>query len=297
MRMLLIGSTESPYCREIIKAATQQQITCDVVPFDRLASHLKGTSETFSSFPPGQRAVLNDYDVSLVRNMPGGSLEQIIFRMDLLWSLEASGVRVINPPKAIECAVDKYLTLARCRRAGLAIPETCCCESAEQAMLFFEEMNRDIVLKPLFGAEGRGVIRITEPETAFRVFRAWEQIGSVLYLQRYLESGQEAQCDIRILVLDGKPLGAIKRSSTIDFRTNCSLNGLASPHTPSDEETEMAQRASQVTGAIFAGIDLIYDRNKKLHLLEVNACPGWNAFRKETGIDVPAQLAAWLKAV
>jgi len=296
MRMLLIGNAESPYCCEIKEAAIQQQIECDIVPFDQLASHLTGTSETISAQQPEPLHSLNEYDVCLVRNMPGGSLEQVIFRMDLLWSLEASGVCVINPSKAIECAVDKYLTLARCQRAGLAVPETFCSESAEQALIVFEKMNRDVVLKPLFGAEGRGVIRLTESETARRVFKAWEQIGAVLYLQKYLSSGQANQSDLRILMLDGKPLGAIRRTSTIDFRTNCSLDGSASLHFSTDEEIELAQQACLATGTIFAGVDLIYDEKKQLYLLEVNACPGWNALRKATGIDVPGKLTQWIKA-
>ncbi len=294
MRMLLIGNADSPCCSEIVREAEHQNVECDIAAFDQLASHLQGNSETISTLQT-PLVSLGEYDTCLVRNMPAGSLEQVVFRMDLLWSLEASGVRVVNPPKAIECAVDKYLTLSRCRRAGISVPQTFCCESAKQALDIFENMDRDVVLKPLFGAEGRGVIRVTESETARRVFKAWEQIGAVLYLQKYLDSGQENQSDLRILMLDGKPLGAMKRTSTIDFRTNCSLEGSATLHNPSDEETELARQACLATGTIFAGVDMIYDRNGQLHLLEVNACPGWNAFRKVTGIDVPQKLIRWIK--
>ena len=245
---------------------------------------------------PGQSAVetLSPYDACLVRNMPGGSLEQIIFRMDLLWSLEASGTKIVNPPKAIECAVDKYLTLARCQKAGLRVPETYCCESADQALAMFEKMGRDVVLKPIFGAEGRGVLRLTDVETARRVFRAWEQIGSVLYLQKYLNSNTDSQSDLRLLILDGQLLGAIQRTCSIDFRTNCSLDGQASLHLPTAAELKLAQQACEATGTVFAGVDLMYDQNHNLHLIEVNACPGWDALRKETGIDVPEKLIQWL---
>ncbi len=297
MRMLLIGNPTSPYCSEISAAAEKHRIRCDIVPFDQLASHLKGNSETISTKHEELLLPLNEYDVCLVRNMPGGSLEQVVFRMDLLWSLESCGVTVINPPKAIECAVDKYLTLSRCRRAGLAVPETYCCESAEQALAVFDDMNRDVILKPLFGAEGRGIVRITDPETARRVFNAWEQIGAVLYLQKFLCSDKANQSDLRILMLDGKPLGAIKRTSSVDFRTNCSLDGAASLHYPSDAEINLAQQACLATGTIFAGVDLIYDQDGHLYLLEVNACPGWSAFRNATGIDVPEKVVQWVKSM
>ncbi len=54
--------------------------------------------------------------------MPSGSLEQVVLRMDLLARLEAAGTAVINPPRAIEAAVDKYLTTAKLAEAGLNVP-------------------------------------------------------------------------------------------------------------------------------------------------------------------------------
>ena len=53
--------------------------------------------------------------------MPPGSLEQVVFRMDVLGRLEAAGKVVINPPRAIEAAVDKYLASAKLAAAGLRI--------------------------------------------------------------------------------------------------------------------------------------------------------------------------------
>ncbi len=52
------------------------------------------------------------------------SLESVVFRMDLLARAEALGIPVINPAKAIEAAVDKYLTTARLAAAGLRVPRT-----------------------------------------------------------------------------------------------------------------------------------------------------------------------------
>ena len=49
---------------------------------------------------------LSDYDGVLVRTMPPGSLEQVVFRMDVLHRLEKRGVRVLNPPLAVEACVE-----------------------------------------------------------------------------------------------------------------------------------------------------------------------------------------------
>ena len=88
--------------------------------------------------------------------MPPGSLEQVVFRMDALHRLAAAGVPVLNPPRAVEAAVDKYLTLALLAAAGLPVPSTWTGQSAAEALAAFEELGGDVVVKPLFGSEGRG---------------------------------------------------------------------------------------------------------------------------------------------
>ncbi len=73
-------------------------------------------------------------DGVLVRMMPPGSLEQVVFRMDALNRLAALGVPVLNPPRAVEAAVDKYLTLALLDAAGIPVPPTWAGESADEAL-------------------------------------------------------------------------------------------------------------------------------------------------------------------
>ncbi len=222
-------------------------------------------------------------DAVIVRTMPPGSLEQVVYRMDILSRLEAAGVVVLNSPKAIECAVDKYLTTAKLAAAGLTVPATVVCEGSESALVAFEQLGGDVVVKPVFGAEGRGILRVSDPDLALRVFRTLERIGALLYLQRFVE---HEGSDVRVLVLDGRVIGAMRRHGDGDFRTNVSRNGRAEPHMPSDVECEWALRAAETTGARFAGIDILYGRDGVRYLIEVNAVPGWRAFARVTGLDV-----------
>src|SRR5205823_6970160 len=82
---------------------------------------------------------LSNADAVIVRTMPSGSLEQVVFRMDVLHQLEASGRRVLNPPRALEVCVDKYLASARLDGAGLPTPPTVVCQDAEAAVARSEE--------------------------------------------------------------------------------------------------------------------------------------------------------------
>ena len=104
----------------------------------------------------------------IVRTMPPGSLEQVVFRMDCLGRYEAAGGVVINPARAIEAAVDKFLTSAKLQAAGLITPRTIVCQTADDALAAFEQLGGNVVLKPVFGSEGRGITRLNDEALAVR---------------------------------------------------------------------------------------------------------------------------------
>jgi ribosomal protein S6--L-glutamate ligase len=233
-------------------------------------------------------------DGVLVRMMPPGSLEQVVFRMDALHTLVAAGIPVLNPPRAVEAAVDKYLTLALLDRAGIPVPPTWVGESAIEALEAFKWLGGDVVVKPLFGSEGRGLMRVSDPEIAWRTLHTLERLHAVLYLQRVVRHPGH---DYRVFVLRGSVLGVMRRHARpSEWRTNVSLGGKAE-HCRLDPEAErLAVVAARSIGAELAGIDLITDLDQdRLVVLEVNAVPGWRAFAGVTGIDVAAEILQALK--
>jgi ribosomal protein S6--L-glutamate ligase len=236
---------------------------------------------------------LLSFDAVIVRTMPPGSLEQVVYRMDALWRLAAAGVKVLNPPKSLECAVDKYLTLVRLEAAGLTVPGTVVCENSEAALAAFDRLGGDVVVKPIFGSEGRGIVRVSDRELALRTFRTLERIQAVLYVQRFIEN---QGFDVRVLVLGGRVLAAMRRRANGDFRTNVSCQAIAESHSPTDEEVQRALGAAQAVGAHFAGIDLLYGLDGTCYVIEVNAVPGWRALQRVTGMDVAAAVIASLES-
>jgi RimK family alpha-L-glutamate ligase len=235
---------------------------------------------------------LTGVDGVLVRMMPPGTLEQVVFRMDALHRLAASGVPVLNPPAAIEAAVDKYLALGRLDAAGLPVPATWVGESAADALPAFEALGGDVVVKPLFGAEGRGLVRVSDRELARRTFHTLERLGAVLYLQQFVA---HPGYDVRAFVLGDRVLGAIRRHAPSgDWRTNVAVGGRAEAF-PLDGETErLALAAARAVGAPMAGVDLLPDSRERLIVLEVNAVPGWRALAAATGLDVAAEVLSML---
>ncbi len=222
-------------------------------------------------------------DCVVVRTMASGSLQQVVFRMDLLGQLAASKTLVLNSPRSIEAAVDKYLSLALLNEAGVSVPETCVSQEVDIALQGFDQLGGDVVVKPLFGSMGRGLVRLQSPVKAKQLFEDLVDSGSVVYQQEFIDHGGS---DIRLLVL-GEEVFGMKRTNPLNWITNISQGGFGEPYNPTSQEIELAIRSARAVGAHFAGVDLMYESiTGRQVVLEVNAVPGWKAISQVLGIDV-----------
>jgi ribosomal protein S6--L-glutamate ligase len=219
--------------------------------------------------------------------MPPGALEQVVFRMDVLHAWRAQGVVVLNSPHALEACVDKYLAAVRLENAGLRVPATFVCQHADAAFEMFEQLGSDVVVKPIFGSEGRGMVRVTDPELAWRTFRTIERTQSVLYIQQFIN---HPGWDVRAFVSRGRVLTAMRRVAQGDWRTNVAQGAKAEPWKLPPELTETALRASAAVGTTVAGIDLLPGPRGEWYVIEVNAVPGWKALAPVTGVDVAVEM-------
>ena len=287
MHLGVLGSAESWYVEDLSRVAQTRGDRVSRIDYRLMTARAGNGGESVRA---GEIDLLS-LDAVIIRTMPPGSLEQVVFRMDALHRVEASGIPVLNPPRAIEHAVDKYLASARMAAAGIPTPDTIVCESSETAMAAFDELGRDVVVKPVFGSEGRGIVRVSDPDIAVRVFRTLERINAVLYLQRFIP---HPGYDLRVLVLDGRVIGGMRRYASDGFRTNIACQGTGEAYEPDDEERRLALKAAETIGAPFSGVDLLKGANGENYVIEINAIPGWKAFQKATGIDVAAILLEWL---
>ena len=232
---------------------------------------------------------LNDYRSMLLLGIPGGSLEQVVFRMDCLAALEQSGVRLLNPPRAIETCVDKYLTLERLRGCGLPVPRTVVCQTEDEIEAAAAQLGGEIVLKPIFGSEGRGLERPRTAAQLMSLAASWVAAGRVIYLQEFIA---HAGWDLRLLVI-GDRVWAMRRSNPVDWRTNASRGATVAAWSATAEEQSLALRAAAAVAAPLAGVDLVYDGNGHPYLLEVNSAPGWKYISAATGSDIAAELLSF----
>lgn len=226
---------------------------------------------------------LAGFDAAIVRTVPAGSLEQIVFRMDVLHAAAGRGLHIINPPRAVETCVDKYLTSVRLASAGLLTPPTHVAQRADDALEAFARLGGDVVVKPVFGAEGRGMQRISDRELAWRTFRVLEHTGQLIYQQQFIP---HPGYDFRVLVVGGHILAAMRRLAANDWRTNIAQGGVPLRAELSSRESELALAAAAAVGCPVAGVDLLPGPGGELHVIEVNAVPGWRALASTCGIDV-----------
>jgi RimK family alpha-L-glutamate ligase len=278
MRVVILSARTGWHTDELCRALSARGHTACVLPYEALTTTIaRGCSVTSEGVP------LLDADAVLARIIPNGSLDQIIFRVDLLHWLEHRGVVVMNRARAIERSVDKFLTTALLHDAGLPTPATVVCERATDAMDAVRTMG-DVVIKPLFGSMGHGLVRVSDPDAALRVVRALEQIRAVFYVQKAIDHDGR---DVRAFVVGGRVLGAIERTAVAgDWRTNVSRGGVARPFSLPAAWADLAIRAAAVVGAEYAGVDLLPSRGGDVFVLEVNGIPGWEGLQRATGLDV-----------
>lgn len=219
----------------------------------------------------------------ILRIMPSGSLQQIVLRMDILGSLQRSGKRIVNDPKTIEMAVDKYLTLTRLAESRIPVPQTEVCECPRLAMAAYQRLGEDVVVKPLFGSMGQGIERIDNHAAAKTCFERLHESGEVCYVQKFIDHGDS---DLRLLVIGDRVLG-MKRTRAGHWLTNVSSGAAGTFHQPTKCESQLARKAAAAVNAEIAGVDLMYDVSSgKPLVVEVNAAPGWQAISKALKLDV-----------
>ncbi|OUR65873.1 peptidase S6 [Methylophaga sp. 42_25_T18] len=227
---------------------------------------------------------------AIVRGIAPGSLEQITLRMDVLHTLTELNVPVFNPASAIEHTVDKARTSLRLHLAELSTPRTWACENKTKATKIVKQqlsLGRTLVIKPLFGCQGKGIEKIS----SLADFKAIDAVGDAFYLQHYIEPFKQGEWqDWRILVIDGQVCAAMSRQSQ-HWITNFAQGGSCLPTTVTPEMEQLAIDATQAVQADYAGVDLIRTCDGSYTVLEVNSVPAWKGLYQATNIDVAGHLA------
>jgi len=232
----------------------------------------------------GDASVL-DLDALLIRPIGRGSLEELVFRMDMLYRLQRLGLYVINPPEAIEHCVDKYDILAILEENSVPVPRTSVTENVDEALKAFVELDGDIVVKPIFGSRGIGATRVSDAEVASTIFRAITFYHDVIYLQEFVHHGFS---DIRAFVLDNHVIAAMRRVAN-SWKTNYSQGARPEPITLDKMLEDIAVKSAKLIECKIAGVDILESPRGPL-VVEVNSQPGWRGLQSITRINIAEKI-------
>lgn len=298
-RVLVLGPSEGWHADQLRLAAQGKGMSIQWSTYESLSTSFDGRGEqdVACAITSGDRlpalqesqlpvVSLRDFDVVLARTMPVGSLEQITFRLSALHSLVMEGRQVVNSPTALEIAIDKYRTLSRVARLGYQVPATRVVQTRREAMQAFDELGGDVVVKPLFGGEGRGVMRVSDRELAWFTFATLERIDAVLYVQAFVRPGG---VDTRLLVI-GDEIFAIRRYAVEGWKTNVSLGGRSEAVAISDEQHQLARSIADDIGMKIGSVDLLDCESGIPKVLEVNAVPGWKGAESALGFSIAERM-------
>jgi RimK family alpha-L-glutamate ligase len=225
--------------------------------------------------------ILEELDALIIRPIGRGSLEEIVFRMDMLHKLERLGLYVINPPKAIEHCVDKYDILAILEDNEVPVPRTAVTESVNEALTAFEELGGDVVVKPIFGSRGIGATRVVDSEIALTIFKAITFNHGVIYIQEFVPHGYS---DIRAFVVGGRVLAAMRRVAE-GWKTNYSRGARPVPIALDPGFEELAVKSAKTVGCKIAGVDILESPDGP-KICDVNSQPGWKGLQIVTKVNV-----------
>lgn len=226
---------------------------------------------------------------AFVRGVAGGTLQQVITRLNVLHMLTRQGVRIYNQVQAIERTVDKAMTSFLLRMHGVATPATWVCESRAQIETIRQQAasnGQQLVLKPLFGSQGQGIRKLPHGEPLPVPMQQY--VDGVYYLQQLIETAGQPH-DYRVFVVGGKVLAAMKRVGET-WVNNVASGGRCEAITPDAEMQVLALKAAQAVDIDYCGVDIIQAASGEYYVLEVNSIPAWRGLQGVTDINIAEAL-------
>lgn len=189
---------------------------------------------------------------------------------------------------------DKLRSLQVLSREGLGLPKTVFTNfSKEKEDVISSVGGAPLIIKLLEGTQGLGVVLAETRKAAESVLDAFNGLKARVIVQEYIKESKGS--DIRVFVVGGKVIGAMKRTGKAgEFRSNLHRGGTAEVIKLSKQERQAAVRATKAMGLDIAGVDLLQSERGPL-ILEVNSSPGLQGIENATGKDVAGKIIAYIE--
>ena len=195
---------------------------------------------------------------------------------------------------AITRSRDKLRSLQMLAAADLGLPRTAFTNYSKEEKQIVEKVGgAPLIIKLLEGTQGLGVVLAETMKAAKSVIEAFHGLKARIIVQEFIKEAKAA--DIRVFVVDGEVVGAMKRQGKEgEFRSNLHRGGTSEIIKLSRSEKAAAIKAASTMGLGIAGVDLLQSERGPL-ILEVNSSPGLEGIEGATGKDIASKIIEYVE--
>ena len=206
-------------------------------------------------------------------------------------SLEFMDVPVLNKFQvANQCGNKMFMTLLL-KKYNVPTPKTYFSFSSESASENIERVGYPLVIKPVIGSWGRGVMQLKDKDTADALFEIRDITDSphdrIFYLQELIKRPPR---DIRVITVGDEPIAAMYRKSSGGFKTNIALGADPELCEITKEIEEISTKASKAMGGGILGIDIMEDEKRGLVVHEVNNTVEFKGLARVSRRNIPKEM-------
>jgi len=189
---------------------------------------------------------------------------------------------------------DKLRSLQILSRAGIGMPKTAFASLPKDVDNVINQVGgAPVVIKLLEGTQGIGVILADTHKSAKSVIESFLALKANILVQEFIKEAGGA--DIRVFIVDGKVIGAMKRQGLPgEFRSNLHRGGSANVIELTKEERETAIKSAKKLGLAIAGVDMLQSERGPL-VMEVNSSPGLEGIEGATKMDIAGKIIEYVE--
>ncbi|WP_459202396.1 tetrahydromethanopterin:alpha-L-glutamate ligase [Methanococcus sp. CF] len=277
MRMGIISEERDWVTDELKSKMEKNDIEPVIIQPSKIISYIGSDVK----FEQNNRNIL-DIKCAFVRNIGEGV--EMFHRFDMLKYLE-NYIPIINPMDGIENAGNKFRTSFLMEVHKIPHPKTIVAEDVNKALIAADKFE-DVVLKPLFGNQGKGLVRVKGRSTVakLKALNTFKSNHGVIYMQEFVNNPNNVYRDIRAFAVGDKVISAMYRTSD-NWITNIHQNGVPEKCEITEELSKIVLAAKDAVGLVYAGVDVL-ESSDGLKIIEVNACPSWEGLSRISDVDI-----------
>lgn len=287
MKIAVLSTVKSLYStRRLVEAAQTRGHECVVIDHSQCYVGIK------QGLPSIHYKGQDVSDIDAIVPRIGASVT--FYGSAIVRQFEVMGVISANPSQAITRSRDKLRCMQILSGAGIGMPITGFARSTRDVDDLIKMVGGPpLVIKLLEGTQGIGVVLAETKKAASSVIEAFYGLGNNILIQEYIKESRGT--DIRAFVVNGKVVGAMKRTAREgEFRSNLHRGGSAEVIKLNKAERETAIRAAKELGLTVCGVDMLPSDRGPL-VLEVNSSPGLEGIEKATNKDIGGEIIGFLE--